>query len=460
MIASQGKKDESQTSFSMESRMRGNSHVRFGSGEKAEITSKPYLSTSAAYAVIGYQTGYLMYYYPSEFIAAMLNSFIGNAEKCNSYLRFAKGRGIKVVAPDINLSDFTYKVKDGAIIFGLGAMKGVGRQMVDSMVEERLTRGPYKSLMDFSERNSKTMNKRALEALIKAGAFDGLLGNRAQMLGVYDKILDGFTQQNKKLISGQVSLFGDIMEEDDTLKVEFPKLKEFDQKDLLFMEKEMTGMYMTGHPLDEYEERLRKATSHSVFDILEEEGAILDDTRDDAAMYAEALMSKKTLKDNDRVILGGMLQNVTRKITKNGAMMAFIQIEDLTGTLEAIVFPKTYDKVVEFLKEDAIILARGRLSIKEEENPKLIIEEIENLETMNKNKLYLRFKDMGEAQAMVKVLKPVLRTFSGSTPVIVVAADKREVMQLTRELWVDEKTPIVKMLREKLGEENVKLVEA
>ncbi len=314
--------------------------------------------------------------------------------------------------------------------------------------------------MDFSDRNSKAVNKRALEALIKAGAFDGLLGNRAQMLGVYDKILDGFTQQNKKLISGQVSLFGDIMEEDDTLKVEFPKLKEFAQKDLLFMEKEMTGMYMTGHPLDEYEERLRKATSHSVFDILEEEGAILDDTRDDAAMYAEAIMSKKTLKDNDRVILGGMLQNVTRKITKNGAMMAFIQIEDLTGTLEAIVFPKTYDKVVEFLKEDAIILARGRLSIKEEENPKLIIEEIENLETINKNKLYLRFKDMGEAKAMVKVLKPVLRTFSGSTPVIVVAADKREVMQLTRELWVDEETPIVKMLREKLGEENVKLVEA
>ncbi len=415
---------------------------------------------AAAYAVIGYQTGYLMHYYPSEFTAAMLNSFIGNADKCNSYLRFAKGRGINVAAPDINKSDFTYKVKNGSIVFGLGAVKGVGRQMVEAVMEERALRGPFKSLMEFCDRNSKAVNKRALEALIKAGAFDGLMGNRAQMLGVYDKILDGFTQQNKRLISGQVSLFGDLLEEDETLKVEFPKLKEFSPKDLMFMEKEMTGMYMSGHPLDEYEERLRKATSHKISDILEEEGSILDDTRDDAAMYAEAILSKKTLKDNDRVILGGMLQGVTRKITRNGAMMAFTMIEDLSGTMEAIVFPKTYDKVVEFLKEDTIVLIRGRLSIKEEENPKIIIEEIENLETLNKRRLYLRFKTMSEAQAMVKVLRPVLRTFSGTTPVIVVGADKREVMQLTRELWVDEDTPILKMLKEKLGEENVKLVEA
>lgn len=416
---------------------------------------------AAAYAVIGYQTAYLMHYYPQEFMAAMLNSFLGNADKCGVYLRFAKSLGIRILPPDINGSDFKYKVKGDAIIFGLGAIKGVGRNLADALVEVRKSGGHYKNLMDFAERNTgSSLNKRAVEALIKAGAFDGLEGNRAQMLAIYERVLDSFAQKSRKIIDGQVSLFGDILEEEDSFHVEFPRLKEFSHKDLLFMEKEMTGMYLSGHPLDEYEEMLRKAVSHKVSDLLEEEGALLDDIRDDAALFTESVMKKGAFRDGDRVILGGLLRNISRKITRNSAMMAFMNLEDLSGVIECIIFPKTYDKVVGFLKEDSIVLVRGRLSVKEEENVKVIVESLGELKPVKSAKLYLQFPTMNEAKMAVKALRPVLKTFGGETPVLVVSRDKREVMQLSRELWVDEGSPVVGLLREKLGETNVKLVES
>lgn len=416
---------------------------------------------AAAYAVIGYQTGYLMRYYPQEFMAAMLNSFIGNAEKCASYLRFAKILGIRIMPPDINVSGFKYKVKGDMIIFGLGAIKGVGRNMVDALVDVRTNTGAFKSIMDFAEKvNSGTVNKRAMEALIKSGAFDGLEGNRAQMLSVYEKVLDGFTQKNRKNIEGQVSLFGDLMEEDDSMHIVFPKFKEFDQKDLLFMEKEMTGMYLSGHPLDQYEEMLRTAVSHRISDITEDDSNLLDDTRDDATLYTEAMMKKGHVKDGEKVALGGLLRNISRKITKNSAMMAFMNLEDLSGVIECIVFPKTYDKVSEFLKEDSIVLVRGRISIKEEENPKVIVESLGSLNHVKSSKLYLRFSTMNDAKMTVQVLRPVFKTFKGETPVIVVSSDKKEVMQLARELWVDETSPVIAMLKSKLGEDNVRLIEA
>jgi DNA polymerase-3 subunit alpha len=416
---------------------------------------------AAAYAVIGYQTAYLMHYYPQEFMAAMLNSFLGNADKCGVYLRFAKSLGIRILPPDINGSDFKYKVKGDAIIFGLGAIKGVGGNLADALVEIRKSGGRYKNLMDFAERNTgSSLNKRAVEALIKAGAFDGLEGNRAQMLAIYERVLDSFAQKNRKIIDGQVSLFGDILEEEDSFHVEFPRLKEFSHKDLLFMEKEMTGMYLSGHPLDEYEEMLRKAVSHKVSDLLDDEGALLDDIRDDAALFTESVMKKGAFKDGDRVILGGLLRNISRKITRNSAMMAFMNLEDLSGVIECIIFPKTYDKVVGFLKADSIVLVKGRLSVKEEENVKVIVESLGELKPVKSAKLYLQFPTMNEAKMAVKALRPVLKTFGGETPVLVVSRDKREVMQLSRELWVDEGSPVVGLLREKLGETNVKLVES
>ena len=254
-------------------------------------------------------------------------------------------------------------------------------------------------------------------------------------------------------------MFADLQEEEDIMKVDYPKLQEFSHKELLFMEKDMTGMYLSGHPLDDYSERLRKAVSHKVSDILSEDHSILDDVRDDAALFADAMMKERTLQDGDRVILGGLLRGITRKITRNSAMMAFLQLEDLSGVIEGIVFPKTYEKIVEGLKEDRIVLLKGRVSIKEEEDPKLIVESIHDLEEKT-SKLYLRFPNMDTARKAVQALRTVFKTFSGEMPIIVVAQDTREVMQLSRDLWVDEDSPIVYMLQEKFGEENVKRVES
>ena len=195
-------------------------------------------------------------------------------------------------------------------------------------------------------------------------------------------------------------------------------------------------------------------------DILSESDDILDDVRDDAALFADAMMKSSGFKDGERVILGGMIRDISRKITRNSAMMAFMNLEDLSGVLECIVFPKTYDKVVSYLKEDSIVLVKGRLSLKEEENPKLIVETLGDLTTTKSAKLYLRFNNMGDANLTVKALRPVFKTFGGDTPVIVVATDKRDVMQLARELWIDSASPVIRMLKDKLGEENVKLVES
>jgi DNA polymerase-3 subunit alpha len=415
---------------------------------------------AAAYAVIGYQTAYLMRFYPQEFMAAMLNSFLGNSEKCASYIRYARESGISVLPPDINESEFKFTVKGNTIRFGLGAIKGVGQKMVESFVRVRGIRGDFKSLMDFAENVEQgTMNKRALEALIRAGAFDRLKGNRAQMLAVYERILDGFTQNRKRTIEGQVSLFGDIMEEDTSSHIEFPDLPEFDKNDLLAMEKEMTGMYLSGHPLDDYAELIRTMSSTSVSEITEGSDILLDDIRDEATIYTESIMNERRLKDGDRVILGGLIRNISRKITRNSAMMAFLNFEDLTGVVESIIFPKSYEKLVENLKEDAIVLIKGRLSIKEEENPKIILEDIGPLRKTVTRKLYLRFRDIDEAQQIVKALRPVFKTFHGDTPVIVVTEGSRETMKLAKELWVDVESEVMTMLRSKLGESNVRVVE-
>lgn len=415
---------------------------------------------AAAYAVIGYQTGFLMRYYPQEFIAAMLNSVIGNSEKCGAYLRSAKELGIKVLPPDINESEFRYTVKGTTIRFGLGAIKGVGRNMVDSFVRVREDRGRFRSLMDFAERIEQgSVNKRALEALIKSGCFDGLEGARAQLLAVYDRVLDSFTQVRKRTIEGQVSLFGDIMEDHSLSGIGLPNLREFDKKDMLAMEKEMTGMYLSGHPLDDFEDLIRRMSSTSVSEITKGADAILDDIRDEAALYTESIMAETGLKDGDKVIMGGLIRNITRKITRNQAMMAFLNFEDLSGVIEGIVFPKSYEKLLESLREDSIVLLKGRLSMKEDEAPKIIVEELGPLKSRMEKRIYLRFDDMEAAKLEVKRLRSVFKTFHGDTPVYVVAGKSKDTMKLAKDLWVDHNSDILGMLKEKLGEANVKMVE-
>ena len=330
----------------------------------------------------------------------------------------------------------------------------------------REERGPITSIMDLAEKiKPGTVNKKAFESLIKAGAFDGLNGSRAQMLAVYERVIDSFAEKKKRTIEGQVSLFGDIIEDPEDNHIEFPSLREFSKKDLLSMEKEMTGMYLSGHPLDDYIEILKNATSHSSSDILDEEDFMLDEISDEAHKYTETIMREKStfndkkVRDGEKVIIGGLLDEVSRKITRNGDMMAFVKLLDMNGEIECIVFPKTFDRFISFLEEENIVKIQGRVSKREEESPKIIVENIEFLDTKVEGTLYLRFKSKVKGDMALKALRPVFTTFKGNTPIKIYFEDENKTFMLGRELWIDNSSNIQDLLKERLGVENVKYVE-
>lgn len=339
---------------------------------------------AAGYAVIGYQTGHLMRYYPVEFIAAMLNSFIGSADKASFYIRYAKSIGIELLPPDINQSGIRFTVQGNKIRFGLGGIKNLGFGVIGSIIKSRTAKGEFTSFQDFlSKLDDKGMNKRACECMIKAGAFDSLGIARSRLLAVYERIMESFNQERKRQIKGQLSFFGnevgDGSEDTDGFTIDLPDIEEFPLTDRLMMEKEMTGLYLSGHPLDEVLEELEAVSTIQVSDIINSD--MLDDVRDEAALLVESELSPKTdLYDGQRVTMGGILTGVTRKITRNNTMMAFAMLEDTTGTVEIIIFPKTFEAVKNFLKEDLIVAVSGRLQVREDENTKLIVEDMDLIE--------------------------------------------------------------------------------
>ncbi len=293
-------------------------------------------SHAAAYAVVGYQTAYLMYYYPVETIAAMLNSVMGTAEKVAHYINFAESQGIQVLPPAINESYSKFTVKGDTIRFGLAAIKNVGFNVVESIVASRSDKGRFESLVDFINKiDLSAINKRAVESLIKAGAFDEFKIFRSKLLAVYEKVMDSVSNEKKRNIEGQISLFGLVEENINEPEVNYPNINEFSKNNLLAMEKEMTGMYLTGHPLDEYVQSLKMYTSISVDKIYKSQQAHLEGVDDD----------EYSIHDEDKVILGGIISEVNQKVTRSNTIMAFIKLEDLSGSIEVIVFPKTLDKV-------------------------------------------------------------------------------------------------------------------
>ena len=411
-------------------------------------------SHAAAYALIAYQTAYLMRYHPVEFIAAMLNSIMGTNEKVSEYIRTAKELEIEVLPPSINESYARFTVKGNSIRFGLAAIKNVGVNVVDSIVKARENNGEFNSLMNFCNKMEVgTINKRAVESLIKSGAFDEFGIFRSKLISVHEKLMDGISAQKKKNIDGQISLFGTLAnEENDNLEIKYEDIKEFSKKMMLAMEKEMTGLYITGHPLDEYKESLKNQTSIEIGKILEEKRK-LDDTTDE---MADADM---TLNDGDKVIIGGILSGVSRKVTRNNTIMAFATIEDLSGLMEVIIFPKTLEKCNSLVHDDLLVVIRGRISFKDDEEAKILCEEVKVLENMNAAKLYIRVEDTQKAREINKVLKHVLENFRGDTPVYLVAAKERQSFRLARECWVDIEKDVIKFLEKKFGEENIKLID-
>ncbi|WP_411678958.1 DNA polymerase III subunit alpha [Clostridium thailandense] len=405
-------------------------------------------SHAAAYAVVTYQTAYLMHYYPTECTAAMLNSVKGDSEKVAYYIRFANEKGVEVLSPDINESYAKFTVKGDRIRFGLSAIKNVGENVIDSIVKSREEKGNFEDLSDFCNKiDINCINKRVVESLIKAGAFDCFKIYRSRMLAVYEKVLDGISNSRKKNINGQISLFTDFENVDDIgIRIQYPLIKEFEKKYILIMEKEMTGLYLSGHPLEEYEQTLKLQTSIKVSDI------IMNETLE------ESLVQDAKVKDGDNVILGGLLTEITKKVTKNNDIMAFAKLEDLYGVIEIVIFPKVLQRFKELVNEDSMVLVKGRVNMREDEQPKILCESIEPLLKINTEKLYILIEEEGLLKNILSDLKPIVSKFRGTIPVYLCTRKERKKFRVDREFWVENDIELMSALRNKFGEENVKIM--
>jgi DNA polymerase-3 subunit alpha len=414
-------------------------------------------SHAAAYAVVGYQTAYLMKYYPAEFIAASLNSVMGNSEKVAYYIRTAKLMGIDVIQPDINESFSKFTVKnDKAIIFGLAAIKNVSSLVVDSIVEKRKEDRAFNSFYDFCNKiDLSIVNKRVVESLIKAGCFDSLGVYRSQMLSIYEKVLDGLNNERRRNIDGQVSLFGDSMDTLDMTTIKYPDIKEFPKKNLLAMEKEMAGLYLSGHPLDEFERTLKVQCEINIGDILQNfTNTTIEDELD--TKVENVFKKNNYIKEGMRVNLGGIITNVNKKFTRNNEIMGFATLEDLYGSMEIIIFPKVYAKAQPLVNVDELVFISGRISVREDEEPKLLCENVQPLIKLDTENLYILFEDNNEINEKKPKLIEILSMFKGNSPVYLCTKKERKKYRLDKELWVNRESDVENELKKYLGYDKVK----
>ncbi len=401
-------------------------------------------SHAAAYAVVSYRTAYLKYYYPVEFMAALMTSVIDNPSKVAEYTLTCRQMGIGILPPDINVGEGNFSVDGKNIRYGLSAIKSIGRPVIETIVQERAAHGAYRNISDFIERvaGSKDVTKRTFESLIKSGAMDSLGGTRRQFLQVYAEILDQVAQEKRRGISGQMSLF-DLMgdEEKKDYKVQLPDVGEFDKEELLAYEKEVLGIYVSGHPLEKYETVWRRGITNVTSDF---------------ALDEETGASKVT--DNSTAIIGGMITSRKIKYTKNNQTMAFLNIEDLVGSAEVIVFPKSYEKNHELLTEDRKVFVRGRVSCEEDKPSKLICEKIWPFEEIPRE-LWVQFADKQEYQAREQELFDVLRHSEGKDHVVIYVRSERAVRRLGDNWTVQADDAMIAQLAEIFGPGNVKLVQ-
>lgn len=442
-------------------------------------------SHAAAYAVVCIETAWLKRYHPVPFMAAILNSVYGNPAKIAAYIQYCRSRGIAILPPDVNRSQWKFtvaKAPDGqlGILFGLGAVKTVGQGAVDAIIRERKN-GAYRDIFDFCRRiDTSECNKRVVESLIKAGAFDGMGGNRPQLMAVFESAMDANSSLRKQTVDGQISLFdmafggAPLVQENHTL----PNLPDYPLRQRLALEKEIAGVYITGHPLDDYRDVLGKLPfSTADLDGLEE--------REDRGLSL----------DGQIVDMGGILTEVKGKATKKGAYMGFITLEDLTGQIECLVFPKVYERYQGMMAVDDLVVLHGRLSIREEEAPKLLVEKLIPLEawhpeesapaaTMGQStarpvpppkrhtseapkltdaqaaakaprKLYLRLN-----RPQMDAASSALSLYPGSVPVYLHLPAEKMTLLAPKTGWCDASDGCLNRLNALLGAENVKLLES
>ena len=400
-------------------------------------------SHAACYAVVSYQTAYLKYYYPQEFMAALLTSVLDNTTKISEYILTCRQMGISILPPDINEGVSGFSVSGENIRYGLSAIRSIGRNVVEAIVRERDRNGPFVTLDDFVSRMSgKEINKKTVENFIKAGAMDSLPGNRRQKLLVMPEMMEQKSREKKTAMEGQLSLFEFAAEEDKrNFQISMPRVEEFPREEMLAMEKEVLGVYVSGHPLEEYEEGWRKNITAMTTDF------IVDPDTDEAKVA-----------DGQMVTVGGMVSERTIKITKTGKNMAFVTLEDLVGSVEVLVFPKDFEANRDLLTEDAKLFIRGRVSLGDEPAGKLICQQVIPFSKIPKD-LWLQFADLEAYQAAEKQLMDTLMLSDGGDRVIIYLK-KEKARKILPPGWnVDASRELLGKLTQFYGEKNVKVVE-
>ena len=414
---------------------------------------------AACYAVVAVQTGWLKYYYPAEFMAAMMNSVVGNAAKVAAYIQYCRKKEIPVLPPHVNFSDRKFTVetnKEGVkcVRMGMSGVKNVGNSAVDAIVQERKLSGPYRDVFEFCRRiDSEAVNKRAVESLIMAGCFDHMGATRLQCMRVFDQALEANSAKRRQNVVGQISLF-DMGQPTADLAIEdtYPDVGEYPYKQLLSMEKEMTGVYVSGHPLDEYRKELEALEINTawVAELKERPDAGIDE-------------------DSRQVVMGGILTALRPKATKKGAMMGFITLEDLTGQIECLLFPRIFERYSKLLELDMPVLLTGHLSVREEEDTKLLVDVVEplvqlpppeepmsDIERAKRSpvKLYLRMQ-----RSQMDEVKEVLQRQPGKVPVYMNFPDEGITLLAPRDWWCEDAEDMLATLMTTLPEKDMKVVD-
>lgn len=401
-------------------------------------------SHAAAYSVVSYRTAYLKTYYPAEFMAATLNSFLGNLDKVPVYIYECKRLNIEILKPDINKSFTKFTVQDNKIRFGLGSIKNVGVSAIETVIAERIKNGEFKSFTDFCERiQSGTVNKKCIECLIKAGCFDSMSQTRATLLASFEKIMDTINNQGRNSLANQVTMF-DIVEPEETVKYQYTVLKELDERELLSQEKEMLGIYVSGHPLEKLREAISNQTnitSIQIKDLNEENSG--------------------NFKDGQTVKYAGTITGIKKKYTKRNTIMAFVTVEDLYGSAELVVFDSVYSRCDSILIDENVVLVEGRLNIKEDEEARIIVQNIkefsENDSANNSNgrktKMIINITELTSNQK--ERLKGAIKFFSGDKVNMRLSIIEKTQEKPCGAIFLTEET--LEQFKEIVGEKNILL---
>ena len=396
-------------------------------------------SHAAAYAVVAYQTAYLKCYYPVHFMAALITSVIDNSGKTAGYISVCRKMGIAVLPPDVNEGNVSFTVTGNSIRYSLSAIKGVGRPVVEAIVAERNLNGPYTGFKNFVERlSSKETNRRVIESLIKAGAFDTLPGNRRQLLQASSGIIEAVSSRRKSSMEGQMSLF-DLFSPAETGVDEekLPDIPDYSRDEILAFEKEVLGLYVSGHPLEQYSSVLEKNVTATTVDF-----SVEDETEE------------LKLKDNEEYVVGGIITNVTQKYARNGSIMAFLTLEDMYGSIEVIVFPRDYMSNRSLCVVDSKVLIKGRVTVDEERGAKLICSKMKELDGIP-SELWIKFPDKEVFGESEKAMLELTRKYDGEDSLVVYLEKEKQLKRYPKFISTAVSQELLDILKKKYGEKAV-----